>query len=97
MELSFQHPIDYLNLNYEDWRIGVYSQKDDTIFVIDAQQLKGDKYEIGKGSGEARRYKLNMKVESMYFYFDSYLVLGTKDQSIKMMPLNIYSEEEKEK
>lgn len=33
-EVLLQHPIDYLHLNYSDWRIAVYNQREDAITVI---------------------------------------------------------------
>jgi len=47
-EFVFQQQIDYLHINYSDSRVAVYSQKDDTIQVMQMNSFIQEKYEVGK-------------------------------------------------
>jgi len=47
-EFVFQQQIDYLHINYSDSRVAVYSQKDETIQVMQMNSFIQEKYEVGK-------------------------------------------------
>jgi hypothetical protein len=86
-EYVLQHQIDYLHINYADSRVAAYSQKDDTVQVIPTDGFRHEKHEIGKQQEGVLRYEANMKVDTLCFYLEDHLVLGTKDQSIKVVSL----------
>lgn len=84
-EIILNHQIDYLHINYADWRVAVYSQRDDAIIVLSLDRFNEAKYEINKQSGSARIYEISTKIDTLCFYLEEFLVVGTKDQSIKVI------------
>lgn len=85
-EIVLAQQIDYLFLNQKDERIAVYSQRDDAIIILHMDLLLGPKYEISKSTPEAQFYSFKYKIDTLCFYLEDYLIVGTKDQSIMVVP-----------
>jgi hypothetical protein len=49
-EVCLQNPIDFLFVNYFDWRVVAYCQRDDTLIILHTDKLSLEKYEINKAS-----------------------------------------------
>lgn len=47
--------------------------------------LKEEKYEVSKTNEWAQLYWINTKIDSLIFYLDDYLIVATKDQTIKLV------------
>lgn len=90
--MSLQNPIDFLLLNYHDWRAAIYGQRDDAIVVMELDKLVEEKYEVSKSCQWAQIYYINTKIDSLIFYLQDYLVVATKDQTIKLIPYAQLSE-----
>lgn len=48
--------------------------------------LVDPKYEINKHTPEAQLYSFKYKIDTLCFYLQDYLIVGTKDQSIMVVP-----------
>ena len=83
--MAFQQQIDYLTVNFEDDRVAVYSQREDLITILHMDQLQGEKYLVTKDTKNVEIYRVNAKLDNISFYLKEYLVVATKDQSIKVV------------
>lgn len=63
----------------------MYSQRDDAILILHLNLLIDPKYEITKHIPEAQIYSFKYKIDTLCFYLQDYLIVGTKDQSIMVV------------
>jgi hypothetical protein len=86
-EVLVGHQIDYLSLNGDDQRVAIYSQREDVLAILHMQLFLEERYVLGKQTPGADLYQLNSKLETLAFYLEHHLLLGTKDQTIKVVDL----------
>lgn len=66
-------------------------------------KLLQDKYEMNKSTQQMQLYSMSSKIDTLGFYLEDYLVIATKDQSIKVVayrelqPLKINKKKEQNK
>jgi hypothetical protein len=63
----------------------VYSQRDDALIVLSLDKFTDARYEINKQSVWVKVYEMSSKIDALCFYLEEFLVVGTKDQSIKVI------------
>lgn len=65
--------------------MAVYSQRDDALIVLSLDKFTDARYEINKQSVWVKVYEMSSKIDALCFYLEEFLVVGTKDQSIKVI------------
>ena len=48
--------------------------------------MNEEKYEVNKESHLWELYRVHYKLDTLCFYLDKYMLFGTKDQSIRVVP-----------
>jgi hypothetical protein len=70
-----------------DDRAAVYCQRDDALIILYLNKLIDEKIDISKNGEDAQLYSINTKIDTLCFYLDEHIVLATKDQAIKVLPI----------
>jgi len=65
--------------------VAIYSQRDDALIVLSLDKFTDARYEINKQSVWVKVYEMSSKIDALCFYLEEFLVVGTKDQSIKVI------------
>jgi hypothetical protein len=86
IDVVLQIQIDYFFVSHTDWRAIAYCQREDALVLIHLDMLELPNYSILAPTPYAELYRFNGKIDTLCFYMEDYLVVATKDQSIKVVP-----------
>lgn len=53
--------------------------------ILHLNNIIEDKYELMKNCQQVEIYSINSKVDTLIFYLEKYLIVGSKDQDIKVI------------
>ena len=71
---------DECTIDYWSGRVAFYNQKDDLLQIVDVEDVL-----LGKVHEQC--YQYNSRIEALSFYLEDNLIIGSKDQTVKVLKI----------